>query len=275
MEKLGYGPAKRLSVALSSRNIPPYRDPAVILIDQVRDIYIDAVLEPIETANWFPKIYRKDYTIAINGTESGVDDPDQQFYENFVCGAVRNYTGYCNREVDALIDRQSAEPDREKRKQLVWPIPGRVKTRLVPPLTHEDAARVARASLEDTARFLVPEVPASWTLFLDGDPDPGLRGLAEETGLPILPQRGATLGERLKAAFRELRARGASRVLAIGSDAPTLDPRRIHEAIEALQICDVALGPTQDRGHYLIGTSGEDEQIFDGIPWGDDATPRG
>ena len=105
MEKLGYGPDKRLALTLSSRNIPAYRDPAVILIDQLKQIYIDAVLEPVETANWFPKIYRKDYTIAINGTESGVDDPDQQFYENFVCGAVRNYTGYCNPEVDKLIDR--------------------------------------------------------------------------------------------------------------------------------------------------------------------------
>jgi peptide/nickel transport system substrate-binding protein len=126
MEKLGYGPDKRLVLTLSSRNIPAYRDPAVILIDQLKDIYIDAVLEPVETANWFPKIYRKDYTIAINGTESGVDDPDQQFYENFVCGAVRNYTGYCNPEVDKLIDRQSAEADREKRKQLVWEIERRL-----------------------------------------------------------------------------------------------------------------------------------------------------
>jgi peptide/nickel transport system substrate-binding protein len=126
MEKLGYGPDKRLSVALSSRNIAPYRDPAVILIDQVRDIYIDAVLEPVETANWFPKIYRKDYTIAINGTESGVDDPDQQFYENFVCGAVRNYTGYCSAEVDKLIEQQSAEADPDKRKQLVWQIERRL-----------------------------------------------------------------------------------------------------------------------------------------------------
>jgi hypothetical protein len=67
-----------------------------------------------------PKIYREGYTIAINGTESGVDDPDQHFYETFVCGAMRNYTGYCNPEVDKLIDQQSAEPDREKRKQLVW-----------------------------------------------------------------------------------------------------------------------------------------------------------
>jgi len=126
MEKLGYGPEKRLSVQLSSRNIPPYRSPAVILIDQVREIYIDATLEPVETANWFPKIYRKDYTIAINGTEAGVDDPDQQFYENFVCGAVRNYTGYCNKEVDQLIDRQSAEADADKRKQLVWEIERRL-----------------------------------------------------------------------------------------------------------------------------------------------------
>ena len=59
---------------------------------------------------------------AINGTESGVDDPDQQFYENYVCGAERNYTGYCNPEVDKLIDRQSIEADPEKRKQLVWEI---------------------------------------------------------------------------------------------------------------------------------------------------------
>jgi peptide/nickel transport system substrate-binding protein len=122
MEKLGYGPDKRLPVTLSSRNIPGYRSPAVILIDQVRETYIDATLEPVETANWFPKIYRKDYTIAINGTEAGVDDPDQMFYENFVCGAVRNYTGYCNKEVDRLIDRQSTEADTGKRKELVWQI---------------------------------------------------------------------------------------------------------------------------------------------------------
>jgi len=126
MEKLGYGSDHRLALTLSSRNIPGYRQPAVILIDQLKEIYIDAVLEPVETANWFPKIYRKDYTIAINGTESGVDDPDQQFYENFVCGAVRNYTGYCNPEVDKLIDRQSAEADPAKRKELVWQIERRL-----------------------------------------------------------------------------------------------------------------------------------------------------
>jgi uncharacterized protein len=148
------------------------------------------------------------------------------------------------------------------------PFPGRVKTRLVPPLTHEDAARVARASLEDTARFIVPEVQASWTLFLDGEADHALGALAEETRLPIVPQQGADLGERLKTAFQELRSRGARRVLAIGSDSPTLDPERIREAIESLAVCDLALGPTEDGGYYLIGTSGDHESVFREIPWG-------
>ena len=47
---------------------------------------------------------------------------EQNFYENFACGAEGNYNGYCNPEVDKLIDRQSAEADQEKRKKLVWEI---------------------------------------------------------------------------------------------------------------------------------------------------------
>jgi peptide/nickel transport system substrate-binding protein len=122
MEKLGYGPNKRLSITVSTRNTGGYRDPAVIAIDQMKEIYIDAVLEPIETANWFPKVIRKDYTVGANISETAVDDPDQMFYENYACGSDRNYTGYCDKQVDALIDRQSAEADPEKRKQVVWEI---------------------------------------------------------------------------------------------------------------------------------------------------------
>src|SRR5216684_4957896 len=122
MEKLGYGPAKQLAVTVSTRNIAPYRDPAVILIDQLREIYIDGELEPLDTTQWYPRLTRKDYKVALNVTETAVDDPDPAFYENYVCGALRNYTGYCNPEVDRLVDRQSAESDIEKRKQLVWQI---------------------------------------------------------------------------------------------------------------------------------------------------------
>ena len=65
---------------------------------------------------------RKDYKVGLNVTESEVDDPDAQFYENYVCGALRNYTGYCNKSVDALVDQQSQESDVNKRRQLVWEI---------------------------------------------------------------------------------------------------------------------------------------------------------
>ena len=122
MEKLGYGPAKHLAISVSTRNISYYRDPAVILIDQLRQIYIDGELDTVDTTNWYPKVMRKDYTVGLNITESGLDDPDAQFYENYVCGAQRNYTGYCNAEVDSLVARQSAESDVEKRKRLVWEI---------------------------------------------------------------------------------------------------------------------------------------------------------
>src|SRR5713101_4852535 len=122
MEKLGYGPNNRLSLTVSTRNLAPYRDPAVILIDQLKEIYIDAELNPMDTTQWYPMLIRKDYKVGLNITETAVDDPDPAFYENYVCGAQRNYTGYCNPEVDKLIDRQSAETDIEKRKRLVWEI---------------------------------------------------------------------------------------------------------------------------------------------------------
>ena len=132
MEKLGYGPDKRLAVTVSTRNIPPYRDPAIILIDQLKEIYIDGQLDPIDTAQWLPKIMRKDYTVALNLTGNGLDDPDQTLYENFTCGAEGNYDGYCNPEVDKMVDRQSMEFDPAKRKELVWAVERKLA---------EDAAR--------------------------------------------------------------------------------------------------------------------------------------
>ena len=127
MEQAGYGLEKRLPVKVSVRNTPPFRDPAVILIDQLKEIYIDGELETVETANWFPKVYRKDYKIGLNLTGAGVDDPDAQFYENYACGSDRNYTAYCNRELDSLFDKQSTEPNQEKRRYLVWEIDKRLQ----------------------------------------------------------------------------------------------------------------------------------------------------
>ncbi len=127
MQKLGYGPDKKLELKVSTRDVADYRDPAVILIDQLKEIYVDAELETIETANWHSKITRKDYKIALNNTGSGVDDPDQQFYENYACGSARNYSGYCNPEIDKKFDEQSAMADQDKRRKLVWEIDKRLQ----------------------------------------------------------------------------------------------------------------------------------------------------
>jgi peptide/nickel transport system substrate-binding protein len=132
MEKHGYGPDKRLPVKVATRNIAQYRDPAVILIDQMKEIYIDGELDAVETANWFPKIARKDFMVGANLSGSGVDDPDAYFYEHYACGSERNYTNYCNPELEKMYEQQSVEPDQEKRKKLVWDIDRRLQ---------EDAAR--------------------------------------------------------------------------------------------------------------------------------------
>jgi peptide/nickel transport system substrate-binding protein len=134
MQKLGYGPDKRLTVTVTTRNTPAYRDPSVLLIDQLKEIYIDGVLNAIDTTQWYPTVMRKDYAVGLTVSENGLDDPDQQFYENFICGAERNYTGYCSPDVDKLVDLQSAEPDNDKRKKLVWEIERKLA---------EDAARPA------------------------------------------------------------------------------------------------------------------------------------
>jgi len=122
MKKAGYGPDKKLQLTVSTRNVATFRDPAVILIDQLKQINVEGTLETIETANWHVKVTRKDYTVAMNNTGSGVDDPDQMFYENFACGSARNYSAYCNPEIDKKFDEQSMMSDQEKRKKLVWEI---------------------------------------------------------------------------------------------------------------------------------------------------------
>src|ERR1700730_8984233 len=122
MEKLGYRSDKRLEIKVSTTNLAPYRDAAILLIDQLKEIYIDAEHEPVHTVQWYPKVMRGDYTVGLNLTGNGVDDPDQTLYENFTCGAEGNYDRYCNPEIDKMVDQQSMEFDQKKRKELVWAI---------------------------------------------------------------------------------------------------------------------------------------------------------
>jgi peptide/nickel transport system substrate-binding protein len=122
MEGLGYGPGKTLKVKVGTRNIPLYRDPAVLLIDQLKHIYVDGELDVIDTSVWFPKVARGEYSIGMNLTANAIDDPDVALYENYACGSERNYTKYCNQEVEKLIDAQSRESDAAKRRKIVWDV---------------------------------------------------------------------------------------------------------------------------------------------------------
>ena len=122
MRNLGYGPDNRLKVKVFTRDIPTYRDPALIMVDQMKQIYIDGEVEVVDTTLFYNRMFRKDYSIGLNQTGSAVDDPDQHFYENYACGSLRNYSNYCNPALETEFDRQSMETDPEKRRAIVWDI---------------------------------------------------------------------------------------------------------------------------------------------------------
>ena len=134
MSALGYGPDKPLKVKVAARNLQEFRDTSVILMDQLKQIGIDADLDLIETANWFTRLARRNYQIGFIFSLASVDDPDQILYENYTCGAERNYLGYCDREMEQRFDRQSIETDPEKRKKLVWEIDKRLQEDAVRPI---------------------------------------------------------------------------------------------------------------------------------------------
>ncbi len=135
MKAAGFGPDNPLKVKLSSRNIPTYRDAGVILIDQLKEIYIVAEMEIVETANWLPRLIRRDYQMALSQVGNGVDDPDQNYPENYACGS-RTYMDYCNADIDALILKQSTEKDPEKRKVIAWEIDKKLTRDAVRPMLY-------------------------------------------------------------------------------------------------------------------------------------------
>lgn len=122
MQKVGYSDAKPLQIKIQTRNLPAYRDAAVIVSDQLKKIYIVGELDILDTPRWYSKLSRKEYTIGLNVTGVSVDDPDGNLVENYSCNSERNYTQYCNAEVDKLLAAQSRELDKEKRKKIVWDI---------------------------------------------------------------------------------------------------------------------------------------------------------
>jgi rSAM/selenodomain-associated transferase 1 len=150
------------------------------------------------------------------------------------------------------------------------PIPGRVKTRLTPRITPDEAAKLYKAFTLDiisNARKLkrnsVNNVTVAYTPI---GAEKAFRKLAKQP-TNFLPQKGKNLGERMKNAFKQSFAEGAKRVVIIGTDSPTLPVSYIQKAFDILKKIPVVIGPTFDGGYYLIGLSGLNDDIFDGIGW--------
>ena len=139
MQKLGYGPDKSLPIKVSTRDLPPFRNPAVLLIDQLKQIYIDGELEIIDTSVYYPKILRKDFTIGLNMQISG-PDPDPTLDALYGCGSSVNWDSYCNAEVDKLIEQQSMESDPARRKQILWTIERKLAEDVARPIIFYDRA---------------------------------------------------------------------------------------------------------------------------------------
>lgn len=150
------------------------------------------------------------------------------------------------------------------------PVPGRVKTRLVPPLTHEAAATLYCEFVQTSLRLAraLPEI----VVRVAYDPAPSHPDLSWLPDPPAwFPQAGGDLGARLIHAFGAGFAAGADRVVIIGSDSPDLPRAHLEEAFARLAGGPAALGPAEDGGYYLIGLRRDAPpnwpDLFRRIPW--------
>ena len=153
LAEAGFGPGHPLKVEMATRSIAIYLDFAAFVVNELKQVGVDATLKQIETAQWHPLATRREYQIAANLTGLGVDDPDANFYENYACGSSRNYGGYCDEQLMRLIDRQSQEVDVQKRQGLVWQIQKRLEDNAVRPVM---GWRVDRFAYHPYVKNLVP-----------------------------------------------------------------------------------------------------------------------
>jgi rSAM/selenodomain-associated transferase 1 len=153
------------------------------------------------------------------------------------------------------------------------PRAGAVKTRLVPPLDAALAASLAGCFALDTVaavRRVVRDVVVAYA------PDDGrgaLEALFKDEGLLWFAQRGEDLGTRIESAASHAFTRGHGPVVVVGTDSPTLPTSFVERAIASLSAgeADVALGPTEDGGYYLVGLRQKFGGLFRNVEW---STPR-
>jgi uncharacterized protein len=139
------------------------------------------------------------------------------------------------------------------------PMAGRAKTRLTPPFTPRQAAKLADAALRDTLDAVAQTPAGRRVLIFEGDPEPW-----RPDGFEVIAQRGAGLGERLQAAFDDI----APPALLIGMDTPQVTAGLLADAAGALSDTrvDAILGPTADGGYWCVGFRDTVAGAFAGVP---------
>lgn len=152
------------------------------------------------------------------------------------------------------------------------PRAGAVKTRLVPPLTPDQAAALNRCFLQDTALNIADLCATGGCESVIAYTPVGAEHLFNELlpdGFALLPQRGESFGDRLFYAAEDLLALGYESVCLIDSDSPTLPQTILAAAVAALaRLRDgVVLGPADDGGYYLIGLKYAHRHLFTGVEW--------
>jgi len=146
------------------------------------------------------------------------------------------------------------------------PRPGRVKTRMVPPLSPQQASDLYGEMLQDVliaSGRIALEIGLAPVLVVD--PPDAAAALARRapTEFRVVPQRGADLGARMEWAIREAAATGASRILLRGSDSPILDREQIEAVLESLDDFDLAISPDLGSGYNLLGVRKPTPGLFD------------
>jgi uncharacterized protein len=150
------------------------------------------------------------------------------------------------------------------------PIPGKVKTRLMPIYSAEEACAIHLALLGDVLEGALRAVGGRAAVTLAwSEPADAAAALGDlPAGVRVATQSGGDLGERMALAIQsEIRA-GRKRVVILGSDAPTLPGDHIAAAFAALRKAEVVIGPSRDGGYYLIGMSRLHLPLFKNLRWG-------
>jgi hypothetical protein len=146
------------------------------------------------------------------------------------------------------------------------PRPGLVKTRLAAETSAAWAAQVADACLQDLLDRLTVVEARRILAFAPDDAHPYFAALAQSR-YELTPQGEGDLGARLCRFVTNQLARGATAVIVVGSDSPTIPLEYVQQAFALLEQADVVLGPAHDGGYYLLGCR-RLPPIFDGITWG-------